>query len=148
MLFFPHQDVLAPSCKSGWMSELVSATFKILVELLHDITDFSEDETHVLHSFLSDFLCKTLSIVSIDQQQQKAPDAKLKIVGPEASDWERSVARFANAVDFLELSMVQIVERFCEGSLRHCFSPEEIRHWIRALFSDTQFRETNLSRIV
>jgi len=132
------------------MSGLVSTVFRTLLELLHDITDFSEDETHVLHSLLSDFLCKTLSIVSGDQQQKQKSDldAKLKIVGPEASDWEKNVARFANAVDFLELSMVQIVERFCEGSLRHCFSPEEIRHWIRALFSDTQFRETNLSRIV
>ncbi len=138
------QDVLSAETKTKWMSGLVQAIYKTVLEQLHEITDFPEDETHSLHSLLSDFFRRTLSVVSSDLTLESVS----KSVNPDASDWQKSMARFANSIDFLELSMVQIVERYTEGSLRNCFSADEVRWWIKALFSDTTFRQNNLSRIV
>eukprot|EP01122_Echinamoeba_exundans_P014467 TRINITY_DN6565_c0_g2_i1.p1 TRINITY_DN6565_c0_g2~~TRINITY_DN6565_c0_g2_i1.p1 ORF type:complete len:758 (+),score=131.25 TRINITY_DN6565_c0_g2_i1:63-2336(+) len=122
------QDVLPMIVFNQSFGALVDVATTWMVERLQELWDVSEEETHRLFVLFS----------SLDKLEDVFTDPTTPI-----TEYVPTWSKMKKLGLMLEMKMVQIVEQFNAGEFYE-FTADEIASLIRALFSDSDFRKTQL----
>jgi hypothetical protein len=149
--------VLPPAVFYQVMGVLLETTAAFFIEGLLKLKDISEGETKVLNTCLlklvefetvvfppssSESSSSTVSSKS-GSRSGSGIGARVPVsVALYAPRWRK----FCDLVVLLETPMVKMVEQFRAGRLRG-FVASEIRHLVRAIFSDSPLRVQNLDKL-
>ncbi|RKP08273.1 Centromere/kinetochore Zw10-domain-containing protein [Thamnocephalis sphaerospora] len=109
---------------------------RVITELL-DLADISEVESYQLHKACQMLFELTKLVEAVDRTNANKTQVSAWI-----AHWEK----YSQLVTLLELSFSDIMQRFRDGKL-HMFSANELVGLIRALFSDTPLRQSNIAEI-
>ena len=113
------------------LGRVVDAVFVYLIDQVQALDDFAVEETEQLSR-----LFKNL---------QQGVEEEIRDVA-HIDDYIPHWRKFAIITNFFNMSMVGIVEMWENQELGQ-FTANEIHKWITALFSDSAFRQKNLSKI-
>jgi len=106
---------------------------KQLISGVLALQDIGEAETHTLHSLLSGFFLAQTSIPVLFVVLDERTREKVQMPIPK---YVNSWTKFTKLVEFLEMRLAEIGQRFEKGGLSE-FSNEELHGLIMALFSPT-----------
>lgn len=115
------------------LGEIVQRIAWELIILVEKENDFGEEETKQLRKLF----CSLLDIEKyfVDGKNKNVIDEYVPV-------WQK----YKIVCTLFDMSMVGIVSMWEKGEL-NAFTKEEVRHWLTSLFSDSSFRDKNLSKI-
>ncbi|ELR23268.1 uncharacterized protein ACA1_068520 [Acanthamoeba castellanii str. Neff] len=146
------KDVLPRHVYLRTVGQLLDVALEDLIASFEKLEDISEEETHHLHELLSLLLdCSSFFTATAAEDEGGDSEGGQAVLAESGREEEtkrhaRRWSKFVKIVNMLESKLVIIVDAYVKGLMPE-FEAEELKAIIRALFSDSPLRKSQLALI-